>query len=222
MTVVGYNSTIDIYHKTHVADFDDVRTEASAIIHKGTEGTFFQDEKYHQRKKIAKSKGFLWGSYHFSSGEDVIKQVENYVNFVKPEDDEVICLDCEPSSHKVHQPPPPNMTYGQMVAFVQRVVQLTGRLPMVYGGHLLKDLMAGHGGSIVNKCPLWLAEYPGSSHSKPQHDLPEGWGRWTLWQYTDGADGPQPHGVKGIGHTDRDTFNGSEAEFRAQWPFTGA
>jgi lysozyme len=38
-----------------------------------------------------------------------------------------------------------------------------------------------------------------------------------MWQYTDGALGPKPHTVKGIGRCDRDKFNGSEAQLRKLW-----
>ena len=59
---------------------------------------------------------------------------------------------------------------------------------------------------ILTRCPLWLADY----NSDPE--LPSGWGHYTLWQYTDGSDGPQPHTVNGIGACDRDQFNGSESD----------
>jgi len=38
-----------------------------------------------------------------------------------------------------------------------------------------------------------------------------------MWQYTDGAVGGDPKSVKGIGHCDRDRFNGSEAGLRKLW-----
>jgi hypothetical protein len=38
-----------------------------------------------------------------------------------------------------------------------------------------------------------------------------------MWQYTNGALGPEPHEVAGIGRCDRDKFNGSEAGLRKLW-----
>jgi lysozyme len=47
--------------------------------------------------------------------------------------------------------------------------------------------------------------------------VPAGWPTWTLWQYTDGAYGPQPYEVAGVGRCDRDMFNGDEAQLQALW-----
>ena len=47
--------------------------------------------------------------------------------------------------------------------------------------------------------------------------VPVNWPTWTMWQYTDGAVGPDPHQVAGIGHCDRDKFNGSEDQLRTLW-----
>jgi lysozyme len=38
-----------------------------------------------------------------------------------------------------------------------------------------------------------------------------------MWQYTDGAFGPEPHQVGGVGRCDHDLFNGGEAELRELW-----
>jgi lysozyme len=38
-----------------------------------------------------------------------------------------------------------------------------------------------------------------------------------LWQYTDGAIGPEPKQIPGLALFDRDLFNGSEDELRTFW-----
>jgi len=38
-----------------------------------------------------------------------------------------------------------------------------------------------------------------------------------MWQYTDGAVGPEPHEVAGIGHCDRDMFNGAQDQLQKLW-----
>ena len=60
----------------------------------------------------------------------------------------------------------------------------------------------------------------GSAQYGPVAVLPPGWKAYTLWQYTDGHDGPKPHTVPGIGECDRNQFDGSESDLKAQWPFT--
>ena len=57
----------------------------------------------------------------------------------------------------------------------------------------------------------WLAQYG------PTAVVPPNWATWTLWQYTDGAVGPEPHQVPGIGRCDRDRFNGTESELKSFW-----
>jgi lysozyme len=38
-----------------------------------------------------------------------------------------------------------------------------------------------------------------------------------MWQYTNGAAGPQPHEVPGIGRCDRDQFNGDMDALKKLW-----
>jgi lysozyme len=64
----------------------------------------------------------------------------------------------------------------------------------------------------LKECFLWIARY---SAQLPQ--VPPAFPRFTLWQYTDGNDGPQPHRVPGVGRCDRDKFNGDEAGLRRLW-----
>jgi lysozyme len=64
---------------------------------------------------------------------------------------------------------------------------------------------------FISECWFWLAQYG------PTPVVPRNWKTWTMWQYTDGALGPKPHTVKGIGRCDRDKFNGTEAQLRKLW-----
>jgi len=221
MPVVGLNAVIDLYHGDDVSDWSKAKASGIlAVIHKATEGTTVKDKFYPARKVAAKASGLLWGSFHYSSGEDPVRQADHYLDYAQPDADEVVCLDLEHSSQPANGPHVPDMTYAQALAFVTRVQQRLKRLPMVYGSDLLKTIMSGHAGSLLNQCPLWLAEYPKPQYTEPQQGLPDGWKQWTLWQYAADGNGPQPHDVPGIGRCDRDTFSGSLDEFNQQWPFT--
>jgi len=44
--------------------------------------------------------------------------------------------------------------------------------------------------------------------------VPPNWPTWTMWQYTDGGLGPEPHTVDGIGRCDRDKFQGTIVSLR--------
>jgi hypothetical protein len=96
-------------------------------------------------------------------------------------------------------------------AFNTHVFQQTGRWPGLYAGHYLKELLGTHSDTVLANSWLWIAQYG------PTAVVPPNWPTWTMWQYTDGAIGPQPHSVAGIGRCDRDRFNGSEAQLRRLW-----
>lgn len=90
----------DLHHKQSV-DMDAVKSSGvAAVIHKATEGLDFNDKKYHQRKSRARELGILWGSYHFSNNSDAQRQAVHFLEFAKPEDGEVMCLDFEHNKGK--------------------------------------------------------------------------------------------------------------------------
>jgi lysozyme len=214
MPVVGFNGIIDISHYQKTPPLKSL-TDAGivAVVAKATQGRSTKDATYLEKKNKLKSQGMKWGSYHYSSGSDVLTQVENYLDYAKPEKDELMALDYEPSSSG------PNMTYDQMVQFVTLIFQHTGRYPMVYGGPMLIDAVKGIKESVLTKCPLWYARYPKSSITSPI-GFPDLWPTWTLWQYTDGNNGPDPTSVPGFGRCDRDTYNGKREDLLQKWPLT--
>jgi len=110
------------------------------------------------------------------------------VEHAQPQPDELICLDYEPSSSGV------NMSYDQMVEFVELIHQELGRYPVIYGGHLLRQALAHVSQSVLSKCPLWYARY-----ATMPIGIPAIWSSYTLWQYTDGNVGQEPHLVGGVG-----------------------
>lgn len=205
-----FNGIIDIYHAEAI-DFDKVKAAGiAAIIHKATEGTAFKDNAYHTRKKMAKDRGFLWGGYHFSSGDKGIVQAQHYLQYCNPEKDDLICLDFEPSSHGA------DMTISEAEAFVSEVQWRTGRWPMIYGGSLLREGLAGKSSSILKNCPLWYARYTKEPIGIPHNT----WNNFTLWQFTDGDNGIEPKKTAGVGPCDRNLFRGTEEELKKQWPLS--
>src|SRR5262249_11942889 len=130
------NTIIDMYHGNSIDFEETLEGGIVAIIHKATEGANFSDSKYHARRERAKELGFLWGAYHFSTGGSVSDQVENFLSYATPEDDDLISLDWEPSDG-------PDMTLDQARHFAQMIKDETGRWPLIYGGHLLRESI-GH------------------------------------------------------------------------------
>lgn len=202
------NSIIDLSNHRIISPKAAKESGVIAIIHKATEGGDFRDKTYPKAKIEAKQLGLLWGSYHFSNNTTVSKQVNNYLSYAKPEDDEVMCLDFEHNGGK-------EMSLKQAEEFVTLIKQECGRYPLLYGGAWMREQVGKNENEILAKCPLWYRRYA----SIPK-ELPEQiWPTFTLWQYTDGTQGGYPRTVNGI-TCDRNFFQGTESELKAKWPFT--
>jgi len=192
-------------------DFSElVSAGIAAVIHKATEGATFQDPEFAGRRVAARAAGLLWGSYHFVSGVSVTDQLDNYVEHAQPSDDELVCIDYERSTSG------PDMSLAQLERFVVLLTQRIGRPPVIYGGDLLRQAAGLNPSPVLAQCPLWYARYG----PQPTGIPPGIWQTYTLWQYTDGALGPEPHEAAGIGRCDRSRYDGTEAQLRRAWPFS--
>src|SRR5262249_2815369 len=80
-----------------------------------------------------------------------------------------------------------------------------------YSGHYVKELLGARVDDVLRNTWFWLAQYG------PKAVVPPCWPRWTLWQYTDGGLGPEPHSVDGVGRCDRDRFNGGLGGLKPLW-----
>lgn len=210
----GCNSVIDISHHQRAVDWPAIRAAGIvAVIHKATEGATFRDPAYAERRAEALAAGLRWGSYHYPGTAPVEDQVANYLAHARPRNDELICLDYEA------QPSGTMMPAADLLRFIDLLHARLGRWPVLYGGDALASTAVElapdpRATAVLARCPLWLPHY-GDTPPAP----PPPWDRWTLWQYTDGAAGPEPRSVPGIGPCDRDIFNGTPEELASTWPF---
>ena len=200
------NAVIDLSH--HNGNIDLGLAKAAGIlgvIHKATQGSQFKDPLYDSNGAKALEVGLLWGAYHFGDGSDGVSQAEFFLNAVTPDASTLLVLDFEAN------PQGPSMNLEEARAFVTRVHEITGTWPGLYAGHYLKDLLGTHTDPVLTNCWLWLSQFG------PTPVVPPAWPTWTMWQYTDGALGPPPHEVTGIGLCDRDIFNGTATDLAAFW-----
>jgi lysozyme len=204
------NVVVDISH--HNGNVDLTKAQQAGIvgvIHKGTQGTGYFDNMYNQNRQKASAAGLLWGAYHFGTNADGAAQADYFLSQINADKETLLVLDYEPNGNST-------MTLSQAEAFVSRINDVTGRFPGLYSGSLIKQQLGGKPPDpILSQCFLWLAQYG----PQPQN-IPATWSTWTLWQYTDGAAGPAPHAVDGIGPCDRDQFNGTLAQLQALWGVT--
>lgn len=200
------NVVIDISH--HNGNVDLVQAAAdgiAGIIHKATQGTGFTDPAYVTNQQKAADAGLMWGAYHFATGSDAVAQADHFLDVVEPDDQTLIVLDFEANTQG------DSMTLDGARAFVNRINDQVGRFPGLYGGAYLKQLLGKNQDPVLAQCWLWLSQYG------PTPVVPANWQRFTMWQYTDGKVGPEPHTVKGVGPCDRDQFNGDMDGLKALW-----
>jgi lysozyme len=206
---VPTTEVIDISHHNNLSSVAKVAADGVlAIFQKATQGSRFIDPTFVANKKKILEGGLLFGAYHFGTAGDPIGQADFFVRQAGP--DALLVLDFEGNPQGL------DMSLLEAEQFVHRVNELTGRYPGLYSGHTLKEALASQGitsaaQTELSKCWLWIAQYAQSPL------IPKVWKDWTFWQYTDGAVGPEPHTVNGVGRCDRDHFNGTAAQLKAFW-----
>lgn len=201
------NAVIDIsHHNGPGLDFAKAKADGIiGVIHKASQGLTVGDSLYASNRAKATAAGLLWGAYHFGTGDDGVEQATNFLAQLGDPKNVLMVLDYEPN------PSGSTMSLARARAFLTQVQGATGRWPGFYSGSQIKADLGSKKDPLLANCWFWLAQYG------PNAVVPANWGTWTMWQYTDGNVGPQPHSVNGIGKCDRDRFNGSEAQLRTLW-----
>ena len=87
---------VDLFRGDRVASFQKAADSGIwGIIHKATTGATEKDKKYKDRRSLALKAGLLWGAYHWGTGADVAKQVDNFIRTANPDDETLVALDYE-------------------------------------------------------------------------------------------------------------------------------
>ncbi len=200
------NTVVDTSHHNGNVDFAKAKQAGLfGVIQKATQGEAYVDKTFISNREAALAAGLKFGAYHFGTGANGVSQATHFLEVVKPGSETVVVLDFEDNRAGT------SMTLEEARAFVTHVHDTLGRWPVFYSGHTIKNLLGTMVDPVLKNCALWLAQYG------PTPVVPPCWGKWTLWQYTDGGVGPEPHSVPGIGSCDRDKFNGDAAALSGWW-----
>jgi len=221
----GSNAVVDISDYQEEVNFSLLaRNGIKGVLLKATEGTGWSSKYYDPHINAAKTEGLLVGSYHFGRNGSGRAQAQHFLAIVGNPSNQILALDFEkvfrknPTTGKAVYRPDLTMTIADAEDFVNYIKEQLGIFPGIYGG---KDYLFVHAqanpGSVLTKCWLWIAQYP--TKDVPQPTWPKAlWPNFSLWQYTDGTYGPEPHGVPGIGNAvDRDVFPGDVQALTAFW-----
>lgn len=218
-----FTGVVDVHHDDGSYDLDAVKAGGvAALWHKATEGCTYKDPAFWQAMDRARAVGLLRGAYHFASGTtDPVDQAEEFLAtvgaLVQPTDDVLLALDLEGGLDERE-----TMTTADAARFVEHVRQRTGRWPVLYAGaSKTRERHRRDPAALARlaRCPLWLAQYG----NEPRQAIGP-WPAWSLWQYTNGTDGPRDRAKftrSTPGFTrqaqDRSAFRGTADELRAWW-----
>lgn len=172
------------------------RNGAQALIARSAKGPQL-DDKFAGFLKSADRQGMLLGAYHFVTiNQDPTAQADSFVNRVRAtarrlgisQQKILLVGDFDTRS-----------TPARLVAFIQRIEQRTGVLPMIYlenSDGLRKRLRnaSPEQKSQIRRAPYWLALYgPGGTEQTMKGGgplTPDGlmelygiWDQWAMWQY---------------------------------------
>jgi lysozyme len=201
------NIVIDIsHHNGTQLKFDKAKADGIVgVIQKATQGENYVDPTFRKNRDAALDAGLLFGAYHFGTGANGVSQASHFLETVQPNDKTIVVLDFEDN------PAGTSMSLEEARAFVTHVQSELGRWPGFYSGHTIKQKLGTTVDPVLKNCWFWLAQYG------PTPVVPPCWSKWTLWQYTDGGVGPEPHSVEGVGRCDREYYNGTVAQMKAWW-----
>ena len=122
-------AVVDLSHWDEVDSFEDAKDDGVVgIIHKATESNNYFDPTYNQRKKDALAAGLLWGAYHFLRSGTMKDQAQYFVREVGKN------LDLYAADHEDE-----GVSLEELKTFLREVKRLTGKSPIVYSGHVLKE-----------------------------------------------------------------------------------
>ncbi len=190
----------------------------SDLVHyaicKATEGTSKVDTSFNHNWKGIKEVGLVRGAYHFARPQnDPIMEADHFTNTVgEVTIDDLLVLDIEDN---------PSTMVGKpftdwVIAWLSRVEENTGKIPIIYTGGPFWDLNDGAPDqetiTKLSSYILWLSAYV----KNPDPFVPKLWKNagktWTIWQSSGNvaASGELPLTVPGItGLVDRNLFKGT-------------
>jgi len=175
-------------------------------------------ELYHTRRALVKTLGLKWGAYHLGRSGNPEQQALHFLQFAKPEPDEVIVLDIESLDSSKF------MSLKDAERFARYINRKIDRYPMLYTNHQTASFIAAnrHEYPLLSRLKLWYARYKGDIRDV----FPMGnWDSYALWQFAYGGNCTKkscPYRVKGTPRDiDVNVSTLTVKELREQWPFDG-
>lgn len=199
---------------------------------KATEGNTGKDPAFRDLAKGALDAGLLVGAYSFArpsaDDQDAARELENLYGACAD-----MGLQLRPALDLESSKLTGTATYSWCETWIALAHKYwDDQMPVIYTGSYYWEALGGaaRASEWAPLCPLWVPQYrydntkypaqartwvPGEA-DKPR--VPRPWDRWSMWQFA-GNGGPRPPGCKV--DTDRNVYNGTLAEFRAEMVIHG-
>ncbi len=171
---------VDVSHYSGSVDWELVAGAGYAFAYvKATEGVDSPDPAFPDHWQRLRQAGLHRGAYHFYVTEDdPEEQARFFLETVEHRPGDLVpAVDVEVLGHGTK----PGLV-DRLRTFLDRVQAELGVRPLIYTSPKFWDAHLGPG---FDEHPLWVAEY---GVDAPR--VPEGWSRWTLWQWKDDHDVP--------------------------------
>lgn len=152
-------------------------TTQRKICKKSFQNYFMKQQLYHTRKTLAKALGLKWGAYHLGRPGNPVAQANHFLQFAKPEKDELIALDIE------HDDPKKWISFKDAEIFARQIYKRIGRYPVLYTNHNTAQRIAARRDEfpLLSRMQLWYARFKGDIRGA----FPMGnWDTYTLWQFS--------------------------------------
>src|SRR5579863_6983254 len=171
---------VDVSHYDGAIDWGMVKGAGIdfAVI-KATEGLSVTDPEFAPNFKLAGQNGIIRGGYHFLHPmDDAVMQADYFLSVLGPSlpGDLPPSIDLEVTDGLSNA-----AVAASALAFAQRIVEKTGRTPIIYTSMSFMSSIADPTGSW-NDYSLWVA-----SRGVPCPNMPPEWTQWAIWQTTFGG-----------------------------------
>lgn len=173
-------------------------------------------ELYQTRRQMAKALGLKWGAYHLGRPGNPREQADHFIDFTKPEADELVAIDIEDNDPKEW------MSLADAEIFAEQVKIRIGRYPVLYTNGSTAAYIAKNSESypLLSRLPLWYARYRDDITGMfPE----ETWPTYALWQFSSMHNcGPRscPYRVEGAkSDIDVNVSPLTVAQLKTAWPF---
>lgn len=188
------------------------------ICKKSFQNYWMKQQLYHTRKLVAKQLGLKWGAYHLGRPGNPIHQANHFLEFAKPEPDELIALDIE------HDDPEKWISFKDAEIFARHIYNRIGRYPVLYTNHHTAQEIARRKAEfpLLSRMQLWYARFKGDVRGS----FPMGnWDTYMLWQFSAHPNCNKRRCLYRVPGTepniDVNISTLSIAEFDKAWPFDG-